>query len=567
MDKNNAETTELRTLLAKAFDGQVSQEEVDRINFLLKNNEELMEFYLDFTNVNFGLSELKEYEDVKELGKQYSSVSAKEFWADLARFEGELPAIENEEPVEERPKVVRKELVSHKLKLRLFLGSIAALLIMVVHFWFTSMMAPVAIGNVNEVINPEWSQSCNGYDAGNAILTKTPIKLEGGLAKLILDNGTSIVLEGGSSVLFESSSSMFLRYGKVFVTAGKLESGEFTVRTEKCDIVDFGTEFGVSVDNAGMVETHVLSGVVEMQSREKDAVLKLEKGQAAIGGARGGGIQRTKFDRLAFISNDEFDAIDGARDGSEQDRWKVCHYKILRYPALAACYFCGQEGIGSGNLVNTAPLTEGSLDGVFGDSVMGEPVWGPGRWPGNEAAYFKRENGRVIVIPDAEELNIVNPVTISLWLYIPDGDVYGGHIISCRNEQNVYFQFSIFDGHYPYKEQRNCFEFLQYGGASKVPGAYSSVVPLKGAWNHMAAVYDGKFVTFYLNGSVSDFQEFSGDVDASVAADIHIGAAKTGEGKYPIPEGNLEGAIDELMIFKRCLDSTEIQEMYEAGKS
>ena len=48
------------------------------------------------------------------------------------------------------------------------------------------------------------------------------------------------------------------------------------------------------------------------------------------------------------------------------------------------------------------------------------------------------------------------------------------------------------------------------------------------------------------------------------AKEIVLGAQKL-NGRYVLPEGDFDGIVDELMIFKRCLDTAEIKEIYEAG--
>jgi hypothetical protein len=44
-----------------------------------------------------------------------------------------------------------------------------------------------------------------------------------------------------------------------------------------------------------------------------------------------------------------------------------------------------------------------------------------------------------------------------------------------------------------------------------------------------------------------------------------MGAMKI-EGRYVLAKGDFDGIVDELMIFSRCLNETEIQTIYETGK-
>jgi len=86
---------------------------------------------------------------------------------------------------------------------------------------------------------------------------------------------------------------------------------------------------------------------------------------------------------------------------------------------------------------------------------------------------------------------------------------------------------------------------------------YSQLIASQNQWHHVAMVYDGTQLNFYLDNVRQTGNELccSGDL---IPRDkpLIIGASETGEYFY--------GYIDELKIFSRALNSSEISEIYES---
>ena len=93
-----------------------------------------------------------------------------------------------------------------------------------------------------------------------------------------------------------------------------------------------------------------------------------------------------------------------------------------------------------------------------------------------------------------------------------------------------------------------------------------------GQWMHLATVYDGKAytVTHYVNGKAVSIDQIKEGLRAEV---VKIGAASIGNWSQPryknTPEfavRNLNGTMDELILFSAPLSAGEISELYESGK-
>jgi cysteine-rich repeat protein len=77
-----------------------------------------------------------------------------------------------------------------------------------------------------------------------------------------------------------------------------------------------------------------------------------------------------------------------------------------------------------------------------------------------------------------------------------------------------------------------------------------------GEWHHITGVYDGTSIHVYLDGALEDSVVLPGIPDTN-AAHVYIGSQA---GKY-----DSDGRIDEVAIYDRALDATEIQEHYANG--
>ncbi|MBN2842446.1 MAG: FecR domain-containing protein [Sedimentisphaerales bacterium] len=569
MSSESKDIIELRALLALVLEGTAQEPDIARLNELLKSNVEMQQYYLDYVDVCQGLGDLKEYEDVEELGRQYTMICGREFWEDLARSEGENPAVEVEGevvPVETRP--VRAKVITGKLGLMLAISSMAAMLLMVFHFMFLQTRPPVAVGCLAGSIDASWVGHDGDLATGADIITGVPLELKKGLARILLFNGSSVVVNSPAQLCFDSSSSLYLQRGKIAIIAGKLPEGVFTVRTDSCTVVDYGTEFGVSAGlSGGKTETQVLSGRVEVQATGIKSRMMLYGGQAAQA-QLGSEVKPARFDRMAFVFSDEYQARENAAGGSGYDRWKAYGYQLQRDPSLVASYFHVRDIDSPERLVNSAPLTEGTLDGVFGDTARANPEWVQGRWPGKDAVKFERGKNQSILIPASEKLTLLNPFTVSFWLYIPEGDRYGGHVVSCRKKGVVYYQVSLFDSEYSIKSQKRRFEFLQFRTEDPQRVYGKEFMPEKSSWYNITVVYDGGQALFYVNGQLWDKLACEGlSKQGAESAELVIGSAKIGlTGLYTGPDGDLNGVLDELLIFNRCLAEEEIEQIYASGK-
>jgi hypothetical protein len=99
------------------------------------------------------------------------------------------------------------------------------------------------------------------YGVGEALAVGRQIAASGRMS-LGFANGAQLVLEDGARLELVSASRARLIAGRAAAHVPEGAQG-FTIETPSVEVVDLGTEFGVSVNEAGESDVHVFKGLVE----------------------------------------------------------------------------------------------------------------------------------------------------------------------------------------------------------------------------------------------------------------------------------------------------------------
>lgn len=551
-------------LLLQLIDGVISDDEFGRLKSWFDGDAAAAGYFCRFVS---------DYAAVKtEIGSRIGAAQPavisdgldRELWNALAESEKTAPAIQTR-PRFSRPTVVVEtapvETLPKKVNKSLFLAamaSLAAFLLLAAYVHYHPRHLAPIVGMLTEVDGAMWDEGSILVDA-NQDLRAGVLHLRKGVIGVRLDGGARVIVEGPAEVDFQSANSLFLRQGNLVATVGR-EAVGFVVNTPHGKVLDLGTEFAVQVVPDQPSEIHVFQGEVLFYPQADHSNFAVREGNARAVDAEGvtGAVPLRPE---SFVRSDELESRVLARGGSDYHRWRASISVLHRDPSLRAHYF--YEDASSGPIVNSAPLTAGGLNGLV-PADRTAPSQAPGRWPQKSAVRFERGKNHAIVIPADPALAIHGPVTISAWVYYPDAGQMGGHLVSCRGDSQVNYQFSIFDGHYSLTGQRNRFEFLRYSETDSNWCHSGRFDQSAGQWYHFAVTHDNRQTTFYVDGKRFERKAYAAKIDA-VAAEIVLGAMKTNQ-SYVLPDGDFDGAVDELMIFARCLSDGEIQAMYEAGR-
>jgi hypothetical protein len=409
---------------------------------------------------------------------------------------------------------------------------------------------PRAVAVLTRAVNPVWGPTELPTEPGSA-LPAGRLRLASGLVQLEFYGGVIVVLEGPADFELIAADRAYCRRGRMRVRA-PLKSSRFSVGTPKTDVVDLGTEFGVVVDAVGESEVQVFEGSVELHGDPRGGaggrLLSMGEGLRIDAG---GASRQAEADPNAFVGPREMQQRASTEAGRRYRSWLEFSRKLEADPRLLAYYsFEGQQPWDRTLLDRSARPGPRRNGGIVGCE------WDEGRWPGKAALDFRRTSDRIRVDIPGE----FDALTLMTWVRV---DYF-------NNRLNALL---LSDGweHNEVHWELNGDGVLIFAVRDGVM-SYSPVVLAErqlGLWTHLAAVYDAprRSLTTYVNGRAVQSD--------AVAADgrVAIGSANLGNYGDPAPDEaadrvirNLNGRIDEFLIFDRALDAREIRAIYEMGK-
>ncbi|WDI40584.1 LamG-like jellyroll fold domain-containing protein [Bremerella sp. P1] len=414
------------------------------------------------------------------------------------------------------------------------------------------------IAILTRLVEPAWPEGQPSRQVGEA-LTSGRFQLDEGLAQIEFFCGATIVLEGPADIELESSTQALVRQGKIRAIVPPAARG-FSLDTDKMKVVDLGTEFGMAV-STDAVEVQVFDGEVELQPLSKD-VRRITTGQGVSVG-KTGDLTDSATQPEAFIGIPELESLSLQQNKQRYAQWKNWSDSIRSDPRLVTYYAFDQLTDWQRRLTCEVMPTNRDLDGaIIGAKVV------EGRWPEKSSLEFKQPADRVRVnIPGQ-----FKSLTFSCWTRIDSLDRMYNSLFLTDSYDKGEPHWQILDSGQLYFSVRPVDRVNKDG-----PRDFKALSPsfwnptLQGKWIHLAVTcdWDSRTIIHYLNG-----KELSRHIVPveQMPASAQIGTASIGNWELPtLPDAefavrNLNGRIDEFMIFSSALTSDEIQDIYDHGK-
>lgn len=170
-------------------------------------------------------------------------------------------APDHEEPVRESPEIVRRRTLRKS-----FLAAAALVALLAVAGSLIAIrgrMLPPATATAGA--GTVWRFEGGGIDGSGEILPATRVVVEQGTLEILTRNRTRILLEGPAEFEIHDPQRTSLARGKGWFDVAEKDTG-FTVLTERLEIIDLGTRFGVAA-SAATDRIQVESGHVRLESR------------------------------------------------------------------------------------------------------------------------------------------------------------------------------------------------------------------------------------------------------------------------------------------------------------
>ena len=186
------------------------------------------------------------------------------------------------------------------------------------------------------------------------------------------------------------------------------------------------------------------------------------------------------------------------------------------------------------------------LSGNGNDGELMGPKWGEGNLGGG-LVFGGNAPRDFVEIPDSESLDLVEGLTVEMWLYLEAWSTAGGtgatkelaYKVGPRNDKKVLIRMTT--------------DALAWGAAVL---AGKTDMPLK-KWVHMAGTYDGKSgeAKIYIDGVL----DAEGKIGGNITPNNDVLWLGRGAGPF------LQGKMDEVRISNIARSEQEIQELMNKG--
>ncbi len=388
-----------------------------------------------------------------------------------------------------------------------------------------------------------------------AVLPRGKHHIQSGVMHLELFSGVQLVIEGEAEFTIDSPMVLKLNKGAVRAYVPDAAHG-FQVATAAGEIVDYGTEFSVHVDG-GTTDFTVLDGEIGLLRAEKPE-LRFSQGESLR--VRQAVVQTEKLDvPIRVVSSSAVARAVQQKMSLREEAWGIALQEWLRDERLVACYRCSADNQ-SRTLENLARGTsQASTAAVVGAAFCAN------RWEHSGRAYdYTRYGSRArVAIPDAmDNLSMVCWVRINSLsnlfnsLFLTDGHDEGKPHWQIQKDGRIFFSVK-----HPHRKGTSWRQTVFYS-----PDIWRD--EMSGEWNMLAVTYDRRRgqVAHYVNGKQISMETIP---EHATVPGVRIGSASIANWADPMYRTdeeftcrNLNGAIDEFLIFDGALTAVDVARLY-----
>jgi hypothetical protein len=123
------------------------------------------------------------------------------------------------------------------------------------------------VARVTGQIDCKWPSGELPLKFGDQLAPGQRFQMSHGLMQLTFETGARVVIEGPADFIATTGTEAELAQGRISAAVPHIARG-YTVLTPTSEVVDLGTEFGVTVDDSGNSEVHVFNGDVIARPRK-----------------------------------------------------------------------------------------------------------------------------------------------------------------------------------------------------------------------------------------------------------------------------------------------------------
>lgn len=409
---------------------------------------------------------------------------------------------------------------------------------------------------ITQLVDVEWTNPLSPREVGDS-LSPGEFAIQSGFAQVEFLCGATVIVEGPAQLDLKSATLAKVMSGRLRAQVPPAARG-FALEVDDMKVVDLGTEFGLSVSNTG-ANVQVFDGEVELQEQSKAKRLMVAGESLVMTSA--GQYEPADITPKQFVDIAELTARAQGQQDQRYLRWQEWSSNLRSDDRLIAYYAFDQAGNWQRKLNSSLEPARKELDGAI---VGANRV--PGRWDAKSGLEFRRPGDRVRVqIPGEFE-----SLTFSCWVKIDSLD---------RRFSSLFLtdHYDAGEPHWQILHTGQLYFSVRPGLLNQTPiRDFKALSPpfwnssLSGRWIHLASVYsvEEKLITHYLNGNLLSEHQ----VPPQKVVPTQIGIASIGNWASPTQADagfairNLNGSMDELVIFCVALTETQVRKIYEIGK-
>ena len=402
---------------------------------------------------------------------------------------------------------------------------------------------------LSRAVDVVWDKASERRNIGSG-LGPGRLALRSGLIQIEFFSGVSLVVEGPAELEIVSSMEAFCHKGRMRAFVPHPAKG-FTVHTPGVDVIDWGTEFALQVNEAQECELHVITGEVELESRTTftvpEELNRLTTGQA-VRYTDTGEVSEIVADLMSFIGHVRLMEMAESTYGVRYENWLLQTERLQADPARIL-YYTFQDHKPWDRIVRNA----GAVHAMPSDGAIVGCKWTEGRWPRKGALEFKRTTDRVRIFVPGE----FESISCLAWVRIEGMETWLNSLM-------------LTDG---WDEGELHWQLSNHGEIDMgIQGSINALSPPViapahlGHWVHIASVYNpaAQELVHYFNGVPVSRHDLVNVVG------VRIGAAEIGNWNPNNIKSqtlrSLNGRIDEFGLFSRAFSDAEVQAIYVAGR-
>lgn len=279
MAENFEKDFEFEKLVIMSLDGTITEDDFRRLNDLLARDSSARDKYFDLLKINQSLCS---YANILSflpdgIGAEHDGHEA---FSDTASNAIDCPEVEKPGSSDN----VRSAKLGRSNLATFFLKIAAVAMVFTLGIWFANSFTGQKPQPFQKLVSVATLDVVRGVtfdggevlQAGDRLFINQEIRLLTGSARLRFDNNADVLLQAPVSLRLKGEKLLYLEEGKLTVSAPASAKG-FTVLTPVAEVVDYGTEFGVTVDESGETETSVFEGEVDLRPATDNASYKPQR--------------------------------------------------------------------------------------------------------------------------------------------------------------------------------------------------------------------------------------------------------------------------------------------------